>query len=175
MGDGGGYLEGVLLLDGLGRERKVAELVYGGKVAVGVEEGTGAMAGAGGVLGGVDEAEDGGPRGGHGARRGSHVTGEPSPSSHLSALLPPTLPMKLSFSLPFAFLALASARTYPLRRLKQPPHLHTRAQVTQDGQVTTSNAGTPFSLRSAPPALPVFLPLTPFPPAPSRTSSILST
>lgn len=61
--------------------------------------------------------------------------------------------MRLSFSLPLAFLALAAARTYPFKRLKHPSHLLPRAQITEDGQVTTSNAGTPFSLRSAPPAL----------------------
>jgi hypothetical protein len=51
--------------------------------------GAGAVAGTGGVLGGVDEAEDGGPRGGHGSRRGTHVTGAFS-SSPSSALLPHT-------------------------------------------------------------------------------------
>ncbi|KAF7776156.1 hypothetical protein Agabi119p4_4549 [Agaricus bisporus var. burnettii] len=54
--------------------------------------------------------------------------------------------MRLSFSLPLAFLALAAARTYPFKRLKHPSHLLPRAQITEDGQVTTSNAGTPFSL-----------------------------
>jgi saccharopepsin len=73
--------------------------------------------------------------------------------------------MKLSFSLPLAFLALAAARIYPLKRLKHPSALHTRAQISQDGQVTTSNAGTPFSLGSVAQALPAFPLLTPTSPS----------
>lgn len=72
----------------------------------------------------------------------------------------PGLAMKVHPTLSLAFAALASAHSFPFKRIKHESHaLHRRSpQTPSSGQITTSNPGTDFSLRCAAAQLSLGLP-----------------